>query len=63
MLSLVAIGAGAAAYAMTRDRRSRRRWKKRLDNANFLEEFALDDVIPNMREINRYRKRMMRTIT
>ncbi|TMW73950.1 DUF3918 family protein [Alteribacter natronophilus] len=60
---LLAIGAGVAYYTMTMDQKSRKRWKKRIDNANFLEEFALDDIMPSKRQMKRYRRRVMRAIS
>ncbi|PYZ98786.1 hypothetical protein CR205_09495 [Alteribacter lacisalsi] len=62
-LSLMAIGAGAAYYAMTMDKKTKKRWKKRIDNVNFLEEFDLDDIMPTKRQMKRYRRRVKRAIS
>ncbi|RNA68766.1 hypothetical protein EBO34_02035 [Alteribacter keqinensis] len=59
----MAIGAGAAAYAMSMDKKTRRRWKKRMGNVNFLEEFDLDDYIPSKRQMKRYQRRLKKAIS
>ncbi len=59
----MAIGAGAAYYAMSMDKKTRKKWKKRMSNANFLEEFALDDYIPNKRQMKRYQRKFKKAIS
>ncbi|WP_096188268.1 hypothetical protein [Evansella halocellulosilytica] len=56
LASLVALSAGAYAYAATMDKGTRKRWKRRLQQVNF---DRIEDIIPDRRTMGRMRKRMM----
>jgi len=55
LASLVAVGAGAYAYVASMDRKTKNRWKKRMNSMDFS---MLEDLMPKKRTMKRMRRQM-----
>lgn len=54
LASLVAVGVGAFAYMNSMDRKTKRRWRKRMA----INSFKLEDLMPRKRTMKRMRNQM-----
>ncbi|PYZ94166.1 hypothetical protein CR194_01105 [Salipaludibacillus keqinensis] len=55
LASIVAIGAGAYAFTASMDRKTKKRWKKRISSVDLS---MFEDLMPEKRTMKRMRKQM-----
>ncbi|WP_280768585.1 hypothetical protein [Salipaludibacillus daqingensis] len=60
LASLVAVGVGAYAYVASMDRKTKRRWKKRMTSMDFS---MIEELMPNQRMMNQVRRQISKSFS
>ncbi|MCE7790925.1 hypothetical protein K8O68_00670 [Salipaludibacillus sp. CUR1] len=60
LASILMLGAGAYAYSASMDRKTRKRWKRRMNQVNFS---FIEDLMPRRRTLRRMRRQMTRAFS